>query len=183
MCCSCNQKLSCCRWCGGKFLWLMPRDDYWLMPFKILTTSNLFYFLIGKWVEISFNSALAVWLVSLIWDLFILFLQLCASISFWLYLQLSDECKYQLCRLVCHALLNGASLWVFIELIGLLLSTFLFLILCPLLIQTSLFLISFKDPGPVGNGRYSDHMLPEIEVKDFRKGAQVFSYLGIRYFK
>ncbi|KAI5415063.1 glycosyltransferase BC10 [Lathyrus oleraceus] len=33
----------------------------------------------------------------------------------------------------------------------------------------------FKDPGPHGNGRYSEHMLPEVEVKDFRKGAQWFS--------
>ncbi|XP_024194108.1 glycosyltransferase BC10 [Rosa chinensis] len=33
----------------------------------------------------------------------------------------------------------------------------------------------FEDPGPHGNGRYSEHMLPEIEKKDFRKGAQWFS--------
>jgi hypothetical protein len=33
----------------------------------------------------------------------------------------------------------------------------------------------FQDPGPHGNGRYSEHMLPEIEKKDFRKGAQWFS--------
>lgn len=33
----------------------------------------------------------------------------------------------------------------------------------------------FEDPGPHGNGRYSEHMLPEIEMKDFRKGAQWFS--------
>lgn len=32
---------------------------------------------------------------------------------------------------------------------------------------------SFEDPGPHGNGRYSEHMLPEIEMSDFRKGAQV----------
>ncbi|XP_058113562.1 glycosyltransferase BC10-like isoform X5 [Magnolia sinica] len=31
---------------------------------------------------------------------------------------------------------------------------------------------SFEDPGPHGAGRYSDHMLPEIEKKDWRKGAQ-----------
>ena len=36
------------------------------------------------------------------------------------------------------------------------------------------FFSSFEDPGPHGNGRYSEHMLPEIEKKDFRKGAQVF---------
>ncbi|XP_043813586.1 glycosyltransferase BC10 isoform X2 [Manihot esculenta] len=34
---------------------------------------------------------------------------------------------------------------------------------------------SFYDPGPHGNGRYSEHMLPEVEKKDFRKGAQWFS--------
>ncbi|KAK3435419.1 glycosyltransferase BC10 [Eucalyptus grandis] len=33
----------------------------------------------------------------------------------------------------------------------------------------------FFDPGPHGNGRYSEHMLPEIEKKDFRKGAQWFT--------
>ncbi|KAG7020925.1 hypothetical protein SDJN02_17613, partial [Cucurbita argyrosperma subsp. argyrosperma] len=44
------------------------------------------------------------------------------------------------------------------------------------LINTNLSYVDcFKDPGPHGNGRYSKHMLPEIEMKDFRKGAQWFS--------
>lgn len=34
---------------------------------------------------------------------------------------------------------------------------------------------SFEDPGPHGAGRYLDHMLPEIEKEDWRKGAQVNS--------
>jgi hypothetical protein len=34
--------------------------------------------------------------------------------------------------------------------------------------------ISFLDPGPHGTGRYSMEMLPEIEQRDFRKGAQVY---------
>ncbi|BBN68465.1 Core-2/I-branching beta-1,6-N-acetylglucosaminyltransferase family protein [Prunus dulcis] len=34
---------------------------------------------------------------------------------------------------------------------------------------------SFVDPGPHGTGRYSEHMLPEVEKKDFRKGSQWFS--------
>ncbi|TYH68994.1 hypothetical protein ES332_D05G026600v1 [Gossypium tomentosum] len=34
---------------------------------------------------------------------------------------------------------------------------------------------SFVDPGPHGNGRYSTRMLPEVEEKDFRKGAQWFT--------
>ncbi|KAK9097732.1 hypothetical protein Syun_024777 [Stephania yunnanensis] len=34
---------------------------------------------------------------------------------------------------------------------------------------------SFEDPGPIGSGRYSEHMLPEVEKKDFRKGAQWFT--------
>ena len=33
--------------------------------------------------------------------------------------------------------------------------------------------ISFLDPGPHGTGRFSMEMLPEIEQRDFRKGAQV----------
>ncbi|XP_028751352.1 glycosyltransferase BC10-like isoform X1 [Neltuma alba] len=37
------------------------------------------------------------------------------------------------------------------------------------------FVDCFKDPGPHGNGRYSEHMLPEVEMKNFRKGAQWFS--------
>ncbi|KAL4279306.1 hypothetical protein GQ457_03G044860 [Hibiscus cannabinus] len=37
------------------------------------------------------------------------------------------------------------------------------------------FVDCFSDPGPHGNGRYSEHMLPEVEKKDFRKGAQWFS--------
>lgn len=32
---------------------------------------------------------------------------------------------------------------------------------------------SFEDPGPHGSGRYYEHMLPEIEKKEFRKGSQV----------
>lgn len=37
------------------------------------------------------------------------------------------------------------------------------------------FIDSFVDPGPHGNGRYSEHMLPEVEKKDFRKGSQWFT--------
>nr|XP_019703490.1 glycosyltransferase BC10 isoform X2 [Elaeis guineensis] len=37
------------------------------------------------------------------------------------------------------------------------------------------FIDCFQDPGPHGNGRYSKHMLPEVEERDFRKGAQWFS--------
>ncbi|KAG1364156.1 putative glycosyltransferase BC10 [Cocos nucifera] len=37
------------------------------------------------------------------------------------------------------------------------------------------FIDCFQDPGPHGNGRYSEHMLPEVEERDFRKGAQWFS--------
>lgn len=37
-----------------------------------------------------------------------------------------------------------------------------------------LILSSFEDPGPHGSGRYSEHMLPEVEKNDFRKGAQVY---------
>ncbi|XP_024959785.1 uncharacterized protein LOC112500517 [Cynara cardunculus var. scolymus] len=37
------------------------------------------------------------------------------------------------------------------------------------------FIDSFEDPGPHGSGRYSDLMLPEVEKKFFRKGAQWFT--------
>ncbi|KAJ4964389.1 hypothetical protein NE237_024328 [Protea cynaroides] len=37
------------------------------------------------------------------------------------------------------------------------------------------FIDCFVDPGPHGSGRYSEHMLPEVEKRDFRKGAQWFS--------
>ncbi|KAJ8486370.1 hypothetical protein OPV22_018855 [Ensete ventricosum] len=37
------------------------------------------------------------------------------------------------------------------------------------------FIDCFWDPGPHGNARYTEHMLPEIEEKDFRKGSQWFS--------
>ncbi|KAK1420872.1 hypothetical protein QVD17_22799 [Tagetes erecta] len=37
------------------------------------------------------------------------------------------------------------------------------------------FIDSFSDPGPHGSGRYSEHMLPEVEKKYFRKGAQWFT--------
>ncbi|KAG9148254.1 hypothetical protein Leryth_012221 [Lithospermum erythrorhizon] len=38
------------------------------------------------------------------------------------------------------------------------------------------FVDCFEDPGPHGSGgRYSEHMLPEVEMGDFRKGAQWFT--------
>jgi hypothetical protein len=37
------------------------------------------------------------------------------------------------------------------------------------------FVDKFRDPGPHGSGRYSEHMLPEVEKKFFHKGAQWFS--------
>lgn len=37
------------------------------------------------------------------------------------------------------------------------------------------FVDCFGDPGPHGAGRYSEHMLPEIERKNWRKGSQWFS--------
>ncbi|XP_008798119.2 glycosyltransferase BC10-like isoform X3 [Phoenix dactylifera] len=44
------------------------------------------------------------------------------------------------------------------------------------LMETNIsFVDCFEDPGPHGTGRYSEHMLPEMEKKDWRKGAQWFS--------
>ncbi|KAI0497100.1 glycosyltransferase BC10 isoform X1 [Dendrobium catenatum] len=37
------------------------------------------------------------------------------------------------------------------------------------------FIDCFEDPGPLGTGRYSTHMMPEVEENSFRKGAQWFS--------
>ncbi|RZC56992.1 hypothetical protein C5167_015830 [Papaver somniferum] len=37
------------------------------------------------------------------------------------------------------------------------------------------FIDRFEDPGPHGSGRYSEHMLPEVDYKDFMKGAQWFT--------
>ncbi|KAL2896748.1 Ropporin-1-like protein [Bienertia sinuspersici] len=37
------------------------------------------------------------------------------------------------------------------------------------------FLDCFLDLGPHGTGRYSEHMLPEVEKEDFRKGSQWFT--------
>jgi hypothetical protein len=43
------------------------------------------------------------------------------------------------------------------------------------LMETNIsFVDCFDDPGPHGAGRYSDHMLPEIVKRDWRKGAQVY---------
>ncbi|KAI4970835.1 hypothetical protein ZWY2020_001749 [Hordeum vulgare] len=44
------------------------------------------------------------------------------------------------------------------------------------LMETNIsFVDSFDDPGPHGAGRYSEHMLPEIAKRDWRKGAQWFT--------
>ncbi|KAJ4709261.1 Core-2/I-branching beta-1,6-N-acetylglucosaminyltransferase family protein [Melia azedarach] len=37
------------------------------------------------------------------------------------------------------------------------------------------FIDCYEDVGPHGNGRYSEKMLPEIQLKDFRKGTQWFT--------
>ncbi|EPS69106.1 hypothetical protein M569_05660 [Genlisea aurea] len=37
------------------------------------------------------------------------------------------------------------------------------------------FIDCFEDPGVHGSGRYSEHMLPEVEKKIFRKGSQWFT--------
>ncbi|KAI3750343.1 hypothetical protein L2E82_20977 [Cichorium intybus] len=37
------------------------------------------------------------------------------------------------------------------------------------------FIDCYDDPGPHGGGRYSEHMLPEVEYKHFRKGSQWFT--------
>ncbi|PSS20755.1 Xylosyltransferase [Actinidia chinensis var. chinensis] len=37
------------------------------------------------------------------------------------------------------------------------------------------FVDCFEDPGPHGSGRYSEHMLPEVEKSYFRKGSQWFT--------
>ncbi|XP_061364341.1 glycosyltransferase BC10-like [Gastrolobium bilobum] len=44
-----------------------------------------------------------------------------------------------------------------------------------LLLTNVSFIDCYVDQGPHGNGRYSEHMLPEVEKKDFRKGSQWFS--------
>lgn len=40
---------------------------------------------------------------------------------------------------------------------------------------------SFLDLGPHGTGRYSEHMLPEVEREDFRKGSQVWIDSDLAY--
>ncbi|KAI9097641.1 hypothetical protein K1719_025412 [Acacia pycnantha] len=44
-----------------------------------------------------------------------------------------------------------------------------------LLLANVSFIECYVDPGIHGNGRYIEHMLPEVEQKDFRKGSQWFS--------
>jgi hypothetical protein len=46
-------------------------------------------------------------------------------------------------------------------------------VLFRLLTFSMFFLVSFYDPGPHGNFRYSRNMLPEVRESDFRKGSQV----------
>ncbi|KAE8710511.1 Core-2/I-branching beta-1,6-N-acetylglucosaminyltransferase family protein isoform 3 [Hibiscus syriacus] len=41
------------------------------------------------------------------------------------------------------------------------------------------FIDCFEDLGPHGSGRYSEHMMPEVEKKDFRKGSQMIDPDGI----
>jgi len=43
------------------------------------------------------------------------------------------------------------------------------------------FFISFYDPGPHGNFRYSQNMLPEVTETDFRKGSQVILQSSLLY--
>lgn len=90
--------------------------------------------------------------------------------------------RYILLLLILSGLLKRSALlsllWPFQSLV--------LLHIAPLLVEFSVLHItdahpflfsSFEDPGPVGNGRYSEHMLPEIEMRDFRKGAQVYLHV------
>jgi hypothetical protein len=45
-----------------------------------------------------------------------------------------------------------------------------------------IFLVSFDDPGPHGQGRYMDQMMPEVHRSDWRKGAQVCLNFHESYF-
>lgn len=48
------------RWCGEKFQWLMQRDGFWQMHWRILKTSILSYFLIGNQIITSDSEVSAI---------------------------------------------------------------------------------------------------------------------------
>jgi len=115
-------------------------------------------------------------------------LQLCSSAQFWLCIWLPDGGKSQFYWLVSLFLYlkfisNYKSIiGVYLIALG---STFTLddLVDFPagfwvglLFLQLTsyfVFFISFYDPGPHGNFRYSQNMLPEVTETDFRKGSQV----------
>lgn len=154
------------------------------MHLKTLTTNILYYFLIGDWMIATVIDILFAEFGVTICSYCYLGSQLHPIAWFWLRVQLSNVRQYQL-RWLVRTVFSYNSVIAFVEGIFLKLQTHvectmqhLFASFVSYFIHHSwymlLILSSFEDPGPIGNGRYSEHMLPEVEMSDFRKGAQVY---------
>lgn len=173
-----------CRLSGEEFQWLMQREDYWQMLSKILIISILCYFLIGDLIVEYFEGCFFV-LTSMTFAIINSELLSCITVVYPCMILIMSTTIW--CTQI-WASLTGIVFLCDVVLFSLYLSILKFCLHgwwnihlshgceeiafpygCTL---HSLF--SFEDPGPHGNGRYSEHMLPEVEIKDFRKGAQVY---------
>ncbi|KAL2548488.1 Core-2/I-branching beta-1 [Forsythia ovata] len=92
--------------------------------------------------------------------------------------QVSEWGKMNMCdaerRLLSNALLDIYNEW-FVLLSESCIPLFNFTIIYNHISQSKYsFIGAFDDPGPYGRGRYSDKMLPEVNITQWRKGSQWF---------
>jgi hypothetical protein len=162
----------------------MLREGCWQMLYKTWTISILFCYLIGTYHDFAFIP-FCFTICSFRSLLFFCVLQLCTFAQFWLCIWLPDGCKSQFYWLVSlfiylkfisnynWSLPNSSWFYFYIEWSRWFLSWVLSWAIIPSAYIIFVFLISFYDPGPHGNFRYSKNMLPEVTEADFRKGSQV----------
>jgi hypothetical protein len=171
----------------------MLRGGCWQMLYKTWTISILFCYLIGTYHDFAFIQ-FCFPICSFRSLLFSCVLQLCTFAQFWLCIWLPDGCQsqfYWLVSLFIYLKFISNYNWRGVYLIALgsyiewsrwFLSWVLSWAIIPSAYIIFVFLISFYDPGPHGNFRYSKNMLPEVTEADFRKGSQVILQPSLLFF-
>ncbi|KAF8392916.1 hypothetical protein HHK36_021156 [Tetracentron sinense] len=121
----------------GKISMVDAERRLWQMHFKTRITSILYYFLI-----VVYHCIASIMCITILWT------QMSAL--------LTGRLSVLFERILVVCFLAYIAFWMIAES-----PNFIFLLI------NALLFFSFKDPGLHGSGRYSEHMLPEVEKKDF----------------
>lgn len=157
----------------------MLRGGYWQMLYKTLTTSILFCYLIGTYHGFAFIPFYFTFCSFRSLQFFCVFaaVYLCTILimymtTWWGQISVLLTGKFvSLSQIHLYLIALGSTFTLddFMDFSAGFCVGLLFLQLTSYFV----FLISFYDPGPHGNFRYSQNMLPEVTETDFRKGSQV----------